>query len=145
MAALRKLAWRPEAFLRKADVMLRFDTTSSNALRHPLYVQWTLGFMIGAIGLWMTRLTLGYVVWELTQSPALTGLTAFLILAMPGVFGPFMGVLIENLNPKRVIVAVQFMILLVYLSLAIIAALGTTAVAPYIIAAAATGFVIAIW
>ncbi len=145
MAALRKLAWRPEAFLRKADLMLRFDTTSSNALRHPLYVQWTLGFMIGAIGLWMTRLTLGYVVWELTQSPALTGLTAFLILAMPGVFGPFMGVLIENLNPKRVIVAVQFMNLLVYLSLAIIAALGTTSVAPYIIAAAATGFVIAIW
>mgnify|MGYP001199545871 CR=1 FL=1 len=76
--------------------MVRFDPTSSNALRHPLYVHWTIGFVIGAVGLWMTRLTLGYVVWELTQSPALTGLTAFLILAMPGILGPFLGVWIDG-------------------------------------------------
>ena len=73
MAALRKLAWRQGYFTRKAQGMLQFDPLSPNALRHPLYLQWTVGFVIGSIGLWMTRLTLGYVVWELTQSPALTG------------------------------------------------------------------------
>ena len=125
--------------------MVRFDPTSSNALRHPLYVHWTIGFVIGAVGLWMTRLTLGYVVWELTQSPALTGLTAFLILAMPGILGPFFGVWIENLDPKRVIVWVQFLNLGVYLALAIIAYVGTESAVPYLIASGATGMVIAIW
>lgn len=125
--------------------MMRFDTNSANALRHPLYAQWSIGFVIGTMGLWMTRLTLGYVVWELTQSPALTGLTAFLILAMPGILGPFMGVWIENLNPKRVIVVVQFFHLLIYLALAVIAYIGTTSALPYILAAGATGVVIAIW
>lgn len=145
MADLRKLSWRNLRNVRKAGRMIRFDTDSANALRHPLYLQWSLGFVIGTMGLWMTRLTLGYVVWELTQSPALTGLTAFLILAMPGVLGPFMGVWIENLNPKRVIVVVQFLNLLIYLSLAVIAFIGTTSVLPYILAAGATGIVIAIW
>lgn len=125
--------------------MVHFDPNSPNALRHPLYLQWTIGFAIGTVGLWMTRLTLGYVVWELTQSPALTGLTAFLILAMPGILGPFLGVWIENLDPKRVIVWVQFLNLGVYLALAIIAYIGTESVVPYIIAAAAIGIVIAIW
>ena len=124
--------------------MVRFDPTSSNALRHPLYVHWTIGFVIGAVGLWMTRLTLGYVVWELTQSPALTGLTAFLILAMPGILGPFLGVWIENLDPKRVIVWVQFLNLGVYLALTIIAYVGTESAVPYLIASGATGIVIAI-
>ncbi len=125
--------------------MVRFDPTSSNALRHPLYVHWTIGFVIGAVGLWMTRLTLGYVVWELTQSPALTGLTAFLILAMPGILGPFLGVWIENLDPKRVIVWVQFLNLGVYLALTIIAYVGTESAVPYLVASGATGIVIAIW
>ena len=125
--------------------MVHFDPNSPNALRHPLYLQWTIGFAIGTVGLWMTRLTLGYVVWELTQSPALTGLTAFLILAMPGILGPFLGVWIENLDPKRVIVRVQFLNLGVYLALAVIAYIGTESVVPYIISAGAIGIVIAIW
>ena len=85
------------------------------------------------------------MVWELTQSPALTGLTAFLILAMPGILGPFFGVWIENLDPKRVIVWVQFLNLGVYLALAIIAYVGTESAVPYLIASGATGMVIAIW
>ena len=142
---MRKLSWWNRRNVRKAEPMIRFDTDSPNALRHPLYLQWSLGFVIGTMGLWMTRLALGYVVWELTESPALTGLTAFLILAMPGVLGPFVGVWVENLNPKRVIVVVQALNLLIYLALAIIAYLGTTSVLPYILAAGATGIVIAIW
>ncbi|MAV46455.1 MAG: MFS transporter [Alphaproteobacteria bacterium TMED89] len=145
MAALRKLAWRQGYFTRKAQGMLQFDPLSPNALRHPLYLQWTVGFVIGSIGLWMTRLTLGYVVWELTQSPALTGLTAFLILALPAVMGPFLGVWIENLNPKRVIVVVQFLNLWIYFALALIAFVGTSSVLPYLFASAAIGFVVAIW
>lgn len=125
--------------------MFSFDPSSTNALRHRLYMQWTFGFAIGSTGLWMTRLTLGYVVWELTQSPFLTGMTAFLILALPGILGPFIGVWIENLNPKRVILVAQVSNLVVYLVLALIAFSGTQSVLPYLLASAATGLLVSYW
>jgi len=125
--------------------MLSTDLNSSNALRHPLFLQWILGFSVGAVGLWMTRLTLGFVVWELTESPALTGLTAFLILAMPGILGPFVGVWVENIHPKRVVVVVQAFNLALYLMLAVIAYSGTQSVVPYLLVSGATGLLVALW
>lgn len=125
--------------------MFSFDPASPNALRHPLYLQWTVGFAIGSTGLWLARLALGYVVWELTQSPFLTGITAFLILALPGILGPFIGVWVENLNPKSVIMVAQVNNLLIYLVLALIAFLDTQSAIPYLIASGATGLLVAYW
>ncbi|MGB1156380.1 MAG: MFS transporter [Alphaproteobacteria bacterium] len=125
--------------------MFSFDPASPNALRHPLYLQWTVGFAIGSTGLWLARLALGYVVWELTQSPFLTGMTAFLILALPGILGPFIGVWVENLNPKSVIMVAQVNNLLIYLVLALIAFLDTQSAIPYLIASGATGLLVAYW
>lgn len=125
--------------------MFSFDTSSSNALRHPLYVQWSFGSAVGNTGLWMMRLTLGYVVWELTESPTLTGLTAFLILALPGILSPFMGVFAESRDPRKIIMFCQIANLCVYLSLSVLAFMQVTSVVPYMIAAGATGLLIAVW
>lgn len=125
--------------------MFSFDTTSSNALRHPLYLQWSFGSAVGNTGLWMTRLTLGYVIWELTQSPTLTGLTAFLILALPGILSPIMGVFAESRDPRKIVLFCQIANLGVYLSLSALAFMEVASVVPYLIAAGVTGVLISVW
>ena len=68
-------------------------------------------YMIGNIfalnGLWMQRLTIGWIAWELTGSASFVGLVAFINFA-PTIFaGPFFGVLVDRIRIRRAAMITQ--------------------------------------
>lgn len=58
-------------------------------------------------GLWMQRVTVGWLAWDLTRSASFVGLIAFLSYLPNVVTGPFFGVLVDRWRIKRAAVAVQ--------------------------------------
>jgi hypothetical protein len=57
-----------------ANSVLRFrlDQTFA-ALKYPNYRLWFFGQMVSLVGTWMQTTALGYLVFQLTQSPAYLG------------------------------------------------------------------------
>lgn len=51
--------------------------------------------------LWMQRVTIGWIAWDLTQSASFVGLIAFLNFAPTMVTGPLFGVLVDRVNVKQ--------------------------------------------
>jgi MFS family permease len=77
------------------------------ALRHRNYRLFFFGQAISLIGTWLTQVATSWLVYRLTGSALLLGLTAFASQAPLFFFGPFAGVLIDRLDRKRVLVATQ--------------------------------------
>jgi MFS family permease len=68
-------------------------------------------YLIGNIfalnGLWMQRLTIGWIAWELTGSASFVGLVAFINFA-PTIFaGPFFGVLVDRIRIRQAAIITQ--------------------------------------
>jgi len=68
-------------------------------------------YLIGNIfalnGLWMQRLTIGWIAWELTGSASFVGLVAFINFAPTIIAGPFFGVLVDRIRIRRAAVITQ--------------------------------------
>lgn len=82
-----------------------------HAIRHtlgqPNYGVYVAGNAVSLIGLWMHRIGVGWLTWELTGSGAALGLVAFADL-FPSVFiGPFAGALADRVSRLRVIAVAQ--------------------------------------
>ena len=66
-----------------------------NALNSPSFRLYLFGSFIALNGLWIQRIIIGWLSWEITNSPFYVGIAAFLSLA-PTIFsGPVFGVLID--------------------------------------------------
>jgi MFS family permease len=78
-----------------------------SALRHAPLRTYLIGNFFGLNGVWMQRVAIGWMAWDLTGSPAWTGLVAFLNFAPAMVSGPFFGVLADRVDVRRAIVGVQ--------------------------------------
>ena len=61
-------------------------------LGNPLYRRYMLGNGLSLLGLWVHRVGLGWLTWELTQSGFWLGVVAFADLFPAIVIGPFAGV-----------------------------------------------------
>lgn len=73
------------------------------ALGNPNFGVYSAGNAISTIGTWMQRVGVGWLAWELTQSPAWLGILAFANL-IPSVFvGPLAGVIADRANRLRVV------------------------------------------
>ncbi len=78
-----------------------------DALLDPRYrLIWLAGFCVNA-GRWMDFLVLGWVVLELTNSPAMVGIAAFCRMAPMMILGLFAGVLADRVDRARLMVVVQ--------------------------------------
>jgi MFS family permease len=78
-----------------------------DALRDPQYrLIWLAGFCVNT-GRWMDFVVLGWVVLELTNSPAMVGVAAFCRMAPMMALGLFAGVLADRVNRGHLMVAVQ--------------------------------------
>ncbi|MEQ8395274.1 MFS transporter [Thalassobaculum sp.] len=76
-------------------------------LRHPDYGLYTLGNSVSLIGMWMQRISIGWLTWDLTHSGTWLGAVAFADL-FPSVFiGLIGGVAADRLDRVRVIMACQ--------------------------------------
>lgn len=72
-----------------------------SALRHRGFRLYFLGAMSGVNALWIQRVTIGWIAWSLTGSPAFVGLVAALMLAPTFFSGPIFGVLVDRGNVVR--------------------------------------------
>ena len=52
-------------------------------------------------GMWIQRIVLGWLAWELTQSASYVGFIAFIGLAPTLLSGPFFGVIADRVNIKH--------------------------------------------
>ena len=68
-------------------------------------------YLIGNIfalnGLWMQRLTIGWIAWDMTGSASFVGLVAFVNFAPTIVAGPFFGVLVDRIRIRRAAIITQ--------------------------------------
>lgn len=82
-------------------------STSFRALRHRDFRFFWTGALVSNIGSWMQNAAVPYVVFELTDSTTLVGLTAFLQM-IPVVFvGPWSGPLADRVDRRRLLLLTQ--------------------------------------
>lgn len=70
------------------------------ALKSPGFRLYFIGGLFAVNGLWIMRILIGWMAWELTGSASFVGLVAALSLLPIFLTGPFFGVLIDRTNIK---------------------------------------------
>jgi len=78
-------------------------TTLLPVLRHPLYKRYMLGNSLSLLGLWVHRVGLGWLTWQLTESGFWLGAIAFADLFPAIVIGPFAGVWADRVDRVRLL------------------------------------------
>jgi len=88
------------------------------ALRHPNYRLWFIGQMVSLFGTWMQSTAQGYLVFQLTRSPAYLGYVGFAAGIPVWLFTLFGGVLADRLPRRRLLILTQSYMMLLALVLA---------------------------
>jgi MFS family permease len=70
------------------------------ALKSPGFRLYFIGGLFAVNGLWIMRVLIGWIAWELTGSASFVGLIAALSLLPVFLTGPFFGVLVDRANIK---------------------------------------------
>ena len=91
------------------------------ALSHRNYRLFFFGQSISLIGIWLTRVATGWLVYRLTHSAFLLGIVTFTSLAPSFLLGPLAGVLVDRWNRRRLLILTQIGLMLQVLSLAYLA------------------------
>lgn len=78
-----------------------------SALTSQNFRLYLVGNLFSVNALWMLRVTVGWIAWELTQSASFVGLIAFLYFAPTMVAGPLFGVLTDRVNVRMAALSVQ--------------------------------------
>ncbi|GAA6180417.1 MFS transporter [Shimia sp. NS0008-38b] len=77
------------------------------ALKSGNFRAYVFGAAFGLLGLWMQRVAMGWLAWEMTGAPSFVGLVAMLLFAPAIVLSPLFGVLVDRVSVKRAILVVQ--------------------------------------
>jgi MFS family permease len=80
---------------------------SFRALRHRNFRLFAAGQFVSLIGTWMQTVALGWLVYRLTRSPFLLGVSGFLGQVPTIVFAPLAGVWADRWNRHRMVIGVQ--------------------------------------
>lgn len=92
--------------------------------RHRDYARYTAGNSLSLIGLWMQRIGVGWLTWELTQSPTWLGIIAMTEF-FPVVFlGPLGGVLADRFDRTSNMIFFQSIAMVASLVLCLVTAFG---------------------
>jgi MFS family permease len=104
----------------KPKLNLRLHETFS-ALKHYNYRLWFFGQMVSLMGTWMQSTAQGYLIYQLTGSPAYLGLVGF-IGGMPALlFTLFGGVIADRISRRNLMVITQTSMLVLAFILAVLA------------------------
>ena len=117
---------------------------SFRALRHRNYRLFAAGQFVSLIGTWMQNVALGWLVYRLTRSPALLGLTGFLSQIPALFFAPLAGVWVDRWNRHRMVIATQVLFMLQALALAALTLSGRATIAEILALSLLSGFVMAV-
>jgi MFS family permease len=73
----------------------------TGALAHREFLIYTIGNGFSSVGLWVQRLAIGWLSWELSKSEIFVGVIAFSLTGPMLVLSPLFGVLIDRMEPLR--------------------------------------------
>jgi MFS family permease len=104
----------------------------TRALRHRNYRLFFAGQTVSLIGTWVTRIATSWLVYRLTGSELLLGITGFAGQIPLLLLAPFGGVLVDRWNRHRMLVVTQILSALQSLALAVLALTGKITVAEVI-------------
>jgi len=96
---------------------LRFAT---RALRYPTFRIYFIGMLVSFVGTWMQSVAQSWLVYRLTGSPFLLGLTGFAGQVPALLLAPFGGVLADRHDRRRIIIATQTLSMLQAVALAVL-------------------------
>jgi MFS family permease len=77
------------------------------ALRHPNYRLWFVGQLVSLVGTWMQATAQGFLVFELTHSPAYLGYTGFAAGIPAWLFTLYAGVVADRMPRRTLLVITQ--------------------------------------
>ena len=97
------------------------------ALSYPNYRLWFFGQMVSLFGTWMQSTALGYLVYEITRSPAYLGYTGFASGLASWLFTLWGGVAADRVPRRNLLVATQTLSMLLAFVLSALAFAGMVA------------------
>ena len=114
---------------------------SFRALRHRDFRWFWIGALVSNVGSWMQNAAVPYVVYTLTGSTALVGLTAFLQMIPVVLVGPWSGPLADRVDRRRLLIVTQGLMAVVAFGLWGLWASGVESVAWLMVLIALSGIV----
>lgn len=93
------------------------------ALRAPRYRRYFMGQAVSILGTWVQTVAMSWLVYRLTGSAALLGVTAFMAQAPQLLVSPMAGLLIDRFDRRRLFLAVQAAMIVQAAALAALTAL----------------------
>jgi MFS family permease len=81
-----------------------------SSLGHRRFRLYFIGQSFSVLGSWVQQVAMSWLVYRLTGSTELLGLTAFLMLAPQLVVGPLMGAVFDRFDRRRLLILVQWIL-----------------------------------
>ncbi|MBO9395552.1 MFS transporter [Shimia sp. R9_2] len=77
------------------------------ALKSGNFRAYVFGAAFGLLAIWMQRIVMSWLAWDMTGSPSFVGFVALLLFAPAIVLSPLVGVWVDRVNVKRAMLMVQ--------------------------------------
>lgn len=84
------------------------------------YLTYLCGSIFSTQGLWIQRMTLGWMMWDLTHSESWLGMLAFLMFFPTILVGPLFGVMVDCINRRQAAVVTSIILGLLSLVLSLL-------------------------
>lgn len=84
-----------------------------NALTHPGFVGYFLTNTLSLLGVWILKVGMGWLTWQITQSTFWTSVVSLLLMAPVGLLGPFIAVFVEHWDARRAMLATKLMMVVI--------------------------------
>ena len=78
-----------------------------NALTHPGFISYFLTNTLSLLGIWILKIGMGWLAWQITQSTFWTSVVSLLLMAPVGLIGPFAAVFVERWDARRAMLATK--------------------------------------
>ena len=95
-----------------------------NALTHPGFISYFLTNTLSLLGIWILKVGMGWLSWQITQSTFWTSVVSLLLMAPVGLLGPFIAVFVERWDARRAMLATKFMMVVITSAIFVIQLLG---------------------
>ena len=113
-------------------------------LRNPSYGPYVAGNSLSLVGLWVQRVAIGWLTWELTGSAAWLGIVSLADLAPALLVGPFAGAYADRADRLRIVRIAQTLAMLQALALAALTAASLMRIELLVALVLANGIVVGI-
>ena len=84
------------------------------------YLTYLCGSLFSTQGLWIQRMTLGWMMWDKTHSESWLGMLAFLMFFPTILVGPLFGVMVDRINRRQAAVVTSIILGLISLLLSLL-------------------------